>query len=217
MEQRVNYQKEALKIIEEIKGRRPRLLAHVCCGPCTTFPIKFLHEYFDVTVIYHNSNIYPAREYQRRLQSLQHFVKQFNEEYHATIEVIETPYDNEKFTEHLAPYSQEPEGGTRCLICYRLRMEGSIEYAAKNGYEFFTTVMTISPHKDSQIINKIGQGLVLKYPAIRYFHSDFKKSDGFVEAGKMCQKYCLYRQAYCGCRYSYEAMMKRHPTSHKAG
>jgi len=215
MEARINFHKKALEIIAEIGTRRPRLLAHVCCGPCSTYPIKFLHEHFDVTVIFHNSNIYPKSEFERRYRVLEEFISKFNHEYNANVSIVRMAYDNEEFNTHLAPFKDEPEGGARCAICYRLRMERSMEYANNNGYEFFTTVMTISPHKDSQLINKIGQGLALKFPSVRYFHSDFKKNDGFLEAGKMCQKYCLYRQAYCGCRYSYEAMLRRPPTSHK--
>jgi predicted adenine nucleotide alpha hydrolase (AANH) superfamily ATPase len=215
MEQRINYQKKALEIIAEVGLRRPRLLAHVCCGPCSTYPIKFLNEHFDVTVIYHNSNIYPKSEFEQRYRVLDEFITKFNAEYSASVKVVKIAYDNDEFNTHLAPFKDEPERGARCAVCYRLRMDRSMEYASLNEYEFFTTVMTISPHKDSQLINKIGTGLALKYPNVRYFHSDFKKSDGFLEAGKMCQKYCLYRQAYCGCRYSYEAMLRRPPTSHK--
>ncbi|HAK05197.1 MAG TPA: recombinase [Firmicutes bacterium] len=215
MENKINYHKEALKIIEGLKGRKPRLLAHVCCGPCSTYPLKFLHDHFDVTVIFHNSNIYPEREYVRRYQVLEEFVSRFNIDFSADVKIVKTAYENDEFNKHLAPFGDEPEGGARCLVCYRKRMDESMKYAEENGYEFFTTVMTISPHKDSQAINKIGQGLSKKYPKVKYFHSDFKKSDGFLEAGKMCQKYCLYRQAYCGCRYSYEAMLKRPPTSNK--
>ena len=215
MDKKINYQQEALKIIAGLGGRRPKLLAHVCCGPCSTYPIKFLSEHFDVTVIYHNSNIYPAGEYERRYNVLVDFISIFNKDYSAAVKIVKTTYDNTRFTGFLEPYKDEPEGGARCLVCYRIRMDESMAYAAAHGYEFFTTVMTISPHKDSQVINKIGQGLAVKYPSVSYFHSDFKKSDGFREAGKMCERYCLYRQIYCGCRYSYEAMLKRPPTSHK--
>ncbi|MFA5235302.1 MAG: epoxyqueuosine reductase QueH [Bacilli bacterium] len=207
MERKVNYHKEALKIVAELKGRRPRLLAHVCCGPCGTYPLKWLHQYFDLTVIYHNSNIYPQSEYERRYRVLLEFITRFNADCGARVEVVKTPYEPEQFNQHLEPYKNEPEGGARCRICYRIRMEESMAYAARHGYEFFTTVMTISPHKDSQIINSIGREIQARYPSVSYFHSDFKKEDGFLEAGKMCLKYCLYRQAYCGCRYSYAAMM----------
>ena len=215
MEQRINYQKIAQDIVADLGVNRPRLLAHVCCGPCTTYPIKWLNQYFDVTVIFHNSNIYPNAEFERRYRTLESFIKQFNDEYSAQIKIVKAPYDNEEFNTHLDPFKAEPEGGARCAICYRLRMERSMQFALEHGFEYFTTVMTISPHKDSQLINKIGQGLAYKFPDVKYFHSDFKKSDGFLQAGKMCQKYCLYRQAYCGCRYSYDAMLKRPPTSHK--
>ncbi len=208
MERKINYHKEALKIVAELQGRRPKLLAHVCCGPCSTYPLKWLHQYFDMTLIYHNSNIYPKAEYDRRYRVLLDFVTRFNADYGATVEVIATPYENDRFNQFLEPFKDEPEGGARCRVCYRIRMEESMAYAASHGYEYFTTVMTISPHKDSQVINSIGRGLQIKYLSVRYFHSDFKKDNGFLEAGNMCEKYCLYRQVYCGCRYSYEAMMK---------
>jgi len=215
MENRINYQTVALNIVKELAGRRPRLLAHVCCGPCSTYPLKFLSDYFDVTVIYHNSNIYPAADYERRYQVLLDFIEKFNRDYGQPVRVIKTAYDNEEFNRTLEPFKDAPEGGARCLACYRKRMEEAMAFAVKEGYEFFTTVMTISPHKDSLIINKIGESLARRYPEVRYFHSDFKKDGGFEEAGKMCQKYCLYRQVYCGCRYSYEAMLRRPSTSSK--
>jgi len=215
MENRINYHNEAMKIIKTLEGRRPRLLAHVCCGPCSTYPLKFLAEHFEVTVIYHNSNIYPKAEYERRYQVLHDFLGKFERDFGHKIAVIKTKYDNDDFNAALEPFAAAPEGGARCIVCYRKRMQEAMEYAERERYEYFTTVMTISPHKDSQIINKIGQSLAKAYPDVRYFHSDFKKSGGFEEAGKMCEKYCLYRQVYCGCRYSYEAMLKRPPTSSK--
>jgi len=199
MEQRINYHKEALKLIESLQGRRPRILIHVCCGPCSTHPLKFLHQYFDITVIFHNSNIYPQSEYERRYQTLVAFVERFNQEVGANVQIVKPSYDNDEFNRHLEPYREELEGGTRCFICYRKRMDESMAYAASHGYEYFTTVMTVSPHKDSQIINKIGQALVKKHPSVKYFHSDFKKGDGFLEVGRLSRQYGLYRQSYCGC------------------
>ncbi|HAV20170.1 MAG TPA: recombinase, partial [Firmicutes bacterium] len=104
MENKINYHKEALKIIEGLKGRKPRLLAHVCCGPCSTYPLKFLHDHFDVTVIFHNSNIYPEREYVRRYQVLEEFVSRFNIDFSADVKIVKTAYENDEFNKHLAPF-----------------------------------------------------------------------------------------------------------------
>jgi epoxyqueuosine reductase len=204
---KINYHKLTLAIIDELNGRRPRLLAHVCCGPCATFPLDFLDKYFDVTILFNNSNIYPKKEYDRRYEELCKYVGIFNNQHNKKVEIILTPYENDQFNRYLKPFEDEPEGGKRCRICFALRMKEAFEYAQKHDFEFMTTVMTISRHKNAQIINEIGGKLKKKYQNVRYLYSDFKKNQGQDKANQLCKEYCLYRQLYCGCIYSYKKFL----------
>ena len=197
-------QKELKRIKEKYTDRRPRLLLHVCCGPCAAWPLEFLQEHFDVTIMYNNSNIWPQSEYSRRLDTL----KQLLELSGSSVPVIATPYDNDAYNEKLAPYAEDPEGWTRCFLCYRLRMDEAYAYAEANGFDYFTTVMTISRQKNSRKLNEIGLELQEKYPSVRWFPCDFKKKGGQVRRDELVSQYCLYCQDYCGCIYSYYA---RHP------
>jgi len=203
MANKINFYLKSLEELTKIEGQRPRLLLHSCCGPCATFPVKFLSDYFDVTILFNNSNIYPKAEHDRRLDELKRFVVLFNEEYHRSVKVMEHPYDNDNYNKDLQPFADDPEGLTRCVICYSKRMDEAFAYAEKNGYDWFTTVMTISRQKDSQILNRIGAELQLKYPKTKYFFSDFKKNKGQDISREMRLKYNLYQQLYCGCKYTY--------------
>jgi len=202
---KTNYYLESLKEIEEIKkeftDRKPRLLLHVCCAVCASWPLEFLTDIFDVTVFFNNSNIWPESEHDRRLSELKRYI----EETGSKIEVIETAYDNESYTKMLEPMKDDPEGFERCWFCYSVRMDEAYQYAVNNGYDFFTTVMSISRQKDSQKINEIGISLSKKYPTVRYFTSDFKKGGGQVRQKELVEEHHLYRQDYCGCVYSYES------------
>lgn len=190
--------------IEEIKksGKRPILGIHICCAPCACFPLEFLTPYFQVKLLYANSNIYPREEYDRRLSELKRYLKIFNEEHHQDVELIEFIYDNDEYNKSLAPYALEKEGGKRCLICYEKRMDLTYRYADEHGYDYFTTVMTISRQKDSFILNDIGEKLSKKNKT-KYFYSDFKKHQGIDRATELRKEYNLYNQLYCGCVYSY--------------
>lgn len=205
---KTNYHQKLLDIIRELDGRKPKLLIHACCGPCLTYPLDFLRKHFEVTVYYTNSNIYPDREYDRRLNVVKDFITRYNEDNHEKISWIEDEYDPETFDKSLKPFAEEQEGGKRCVICYQKRMKNTALYAKKNGYEYFSTIMTVSPHKNAQIINNLGNAIE-KETGIRYLPADFKKDDGFLKAKKMCDKYCLYRQIYCGCRYSLKELLNR--------
>ncbi|MCI6358283.1 MAG: epoxyqueuosine reductase QueH [Erysipelotrichaceae bacterium] len=209
MEKKINYYLESLKEIERIKGRKPKLLLHACCGPCLTFPIKFLTQYFDVTVFFNNSNIYPEEEYYRRKDEMIKFLEYFYHDYGIKVKVIETPYDNENYNKPLEKYKDMDEGKERCFMCYEKRMGEAYDYAEKNGFDYFTTVMTISRQKNSQIINDIGKKLSLKHPNTKYFYSDFKKNKGIDYAREMRIQYNLYQQLYCGCKFTYEKLLKK--------
>ncbi len=203
-----NYYKESLKEMEKIKaeGRKPKLLLHACCVVCACWPLDFLHETFDVTVMYNNSNIYPSSEYDLRLSELKRYLR---ERWHDEIPLIEVPYDNESYTRKLEPMKDDPEGWKRCFFCYTERMRECFAYAEEHGFDYFTTVMTFSRQKDSQKLNEIGLNLEKEFSHAKYFVSDFKKADGAKRSKEICDAYDLYRQNYCGCVYSWLEMKKR--------
>ena len=202
---KTNYYLQSLKELEaihtEFKDRKPRLLLHVCCAVCASFPLEFLSEHFDITVYFNNSNIWPEAEYTRRLEELKRYVKESG----ASIEIIETPYYHEEYMKPLEPMKDDPEGFGRCFYCYAVRMKEAYEWASAHDYDFFTTVMSISRQKDSQKMNEIGKSLSRLYPNTRYFYSDFKKGGGQTRKEELSEQYGLYRQDYCGCEYSYQA------------
>ena len=191
-----NYQKH-LAEIRDLKGK-PTLLIHICCGVCSVFPLEYLRKYFKITIFFSNSNIYPYEEYQKRLEALEQYLEILNDD---SIKLIIDTYDNETYMQKLSKFKDEPEGGRRCKICYRLRMEESFRYAKKHDYDWCTSVMSISNRKNADWINEIGEELENIYQ-IRYLHCDFKKADGLIKNDAMNKKLNLYHQSYCGCRYS---------------
>lgn len=192
-----NYQKH----IEQIKNieNRPTLLLHVCCGVCSVFPIFYLDNYFDITIYYANSNIYPYEEYERRLNAVKQYLQILDNE---NIKLIIPKYDNESFMKDLKKYDDHIEGGKRCIRCYTKRMQEAYKYASINNYDYFTTVMSISNRKNADYINMIGERLEKKYPNTKYLYADFKKGDGITKNEKMNKDLNLYHQNYCGCIYS---------------
>ena len=133
----------------------------------------------------------------------------FNEEYGQNVKIVKTPYRGVEYVKNLVPLKDEPEGGKRCHLCYRLRIEEGYQYAEEHGFDYYTTVMTISRQKDSRVMNEIGADLQKSYPNTRYFHSDFKKNGGLEKAAEIIKKYNIYSQNYCGCIFSYQEMLER--------
>ena len=208
-ETKINYQKQCDELVAVLpKDPKPTLLLHVCCGPCSCYPLTYLCSHFRVTVYYANSNIYPSSEYQKRLEELKKVLRIMKEQGNE-IDLVVAPYENEAYTEKLSPFKDDPEGGRRCFLCYSLRMEESYQYAEDHGFDFFTTVMSVSRQKDSQKFNQIGATLQEKHPSVRYLFSDFKKNKGQEIGATLAKEYGLYRQNYCGCLYSYEEMKAR--------
>lgn len=203
MANKINYYEQSLKQIEALKGQRPRILVHACCGPCATFPLVFLSKAFEVTILFNNSNIFPKDEHDRRLDELKRLVRELNQEQNLDISVIAMPYDNDAYNKDLEPFADEPEGRHRCRICYAKRMNAAFRFAEANGFPWFTTVMTISRQKDSQLLNQIGAALQHRYPKTQYFYSDFKKNRGIDIAREMRLEHHLYQQLYCGCKYTF--------------
>lgn len=195
------------KELEKIQGTRPTLLLHVCCGPCSSHVLKELCQQFEITILYANSNIYPEEEYRRRYQELIDFVNRFNQDYSQKIQVIEESYQPLQFLNHLTPLKEEKEGGKRCYLCYSLRMEFAYRFASRNQYDYWTTVLSVSPHKNSQWINQIGESK--PQDKTRFLYADFKKNNGYKKSVEMANSYGLYRQNYCGCLFSYTDMLER--------
>ena len=181
---------------------RPSLLLHACCAPCSTFPLKLLHRYFDITIFFNNSNIYPSNEYFRRLEELKKYISIFEQENNCSIPLIETPYKGEEYEKYISIRKDDPEKGPRCNLCFVTRLKEAYQYASDNGFNYFTTVMTISRQKDEQALNKIGTVLQEFYPNTKFLVHNFKKKGGQEERDALVRKYNLYSQTYCGCKFS---------------
>ena len=197
----MNYQivlDNTLKVIVE-SGKRPTLLLHVCCAPCSSYVLEYLNKYFDITVFYYNPNISSVDEYNKRLNEEKRFVVEYP--FDNDIKVVNGEYDNDKFEEIIKGLENEKEGGARCFKCYRLRLEESAKYAKENNFDYFTTTLTISPYKNANKLNEIGKELEELY-GIKYLYSDFKKKNGYKRSIELSHEYNLYRQDYCGCVYS---------------
>lgn len=190
-----NYQLETDKIIDGLEGKRPSLLLQCCCGPCSTYVLEYLCRSFEVTALFFNPNIYPPEEYEKRLYWFDRVLERHG------VKKLECPYDPESFEAAAKGYENEAEGGGRCTRCFRLRMEKTAAEASAGGYDFFCTTLTVSPHKDAERINALGYELAEKY-AVRWLPSDFKKRDGYKRSIELSALYGLYRQDYCGCRFS---------------
>ena len=198
-ETKINYNKEFEKEIRNLQGFsvKPKLLLHVCCGPCFTYPYELIKEYFDITIIYNNSNIYPEEEYNRRLNELKEYLKAIS----ADIKVIEFPYDNLTYNKDLEPYAEQREGMDRCRICFRKRLGQAVDYAEEHNFDYVGTVMSISRFKNSQDLNKIGLELS-KDKKVKWLPADFKKNDGYQKSLEIVKAYHMYFQHYCGCKFS---------------
>lgn len=208
------YQISKIEIDKIIRNKtRPTLALHACCAPCSTFPLEFLTPYFDVTIIYTNSNIYPSSEYYRRINELKRYLSIFNEKNASSVSLVEFEYNNDEYNKHLEPFKEQKEGQDRCKLCYSLRINEAYRYADEHNFDYFTTVMTISRQKNSQILNEIGKNLSQKYKT-KYFYSDFKKKKGIDRSWEIRKQYNMYIQEYCGCKYSYEAYLKKEKNSY---
>ena len=197
----MNYNNEMEKIINELskESRIPSLLLHSCCAPCSSHVINTLTKYFDITILYYNPNIEPNNEYELRKQEEIRFINEFPNI--NKLDFLDCDYDNDKFHEITKGLEHIPEGGIRCFKCYELRMEYTAKMAKENKFDFFATTLTVSPLKNSIVLNNIGEKLSQKYD-IKYLYSDFKKKDGYKNSIELSKEYNLYRQDYCGCTYS---------------
>ena len=195
-----SYQRELDAFIEKtrISGEKPEILLHACCAPCSSYVLEYLSQYFNITVFYYNPNISPKEEYEFRLDELKRLIKETG---YTNVFVTDAIYDPENYEETIKGLENEPEGGRRCEKCFRLRLEESAKNCAEKGIQYFTTTLTISPLKNADMLNSIGEEMAQKY-GITWLPSDFKKKDGYKRSIELSREYGLYRQDYCGCRYS---------------
>lgn len=195
-----NYQKQLDELLAALPPEgKPRLLLQSCCGPCSSYVLEYLTRYFRVTVLYYNPNIQPRSEYDRRLYWQRELIRQLPTP--EPVDLLACDYDGQRYVDAVRGLEREPEGGARCTVCFRLRLEETARQARAHGFDFFGTTLTVSPHKDAQRLNAIGAELAQQY-GVRWLPSDFKKREGYKRSIELSKQYGLYRQEYCGCLYS---------------
>ncbi len=192
------YYKLCQEELEKISTPK-KILLHSCCAPCSSHVITYLAPFFDITILYYNPNISPYDEYLKRKEEQIKLIKCLKSP--NKIDYIDCDYDNDLYEKAIKGYEKCPERGARCSICFKLRLEKTAELAKKNNYDYFCTTLTVSPYKNTTLINEIGIDLSKKYH-INWLPSDFKKNDGYKKSIELSKKYNLYRQNYCGCKYS---------------
>lgn len=194
-----NYQIVLDNILKDVSklDRKPSLLLHVCCGPCSSYVLEYLSNYFEITILFYNPNIYPKEEYIRRKEEMEEFVSKA----YPNTKYIIMDYNEKEFYDAVRGYEHLGERSERCFKCYELRLKKTVEYAKENGYDYFTTSLSISPYKVSSKLNEIGSILEKEY-GINYLYSDFKKKNGYKRSIELSREYNMYRQEYCGCVYS---------------
>lgn len=201
---KVNYQKELDKVIDKIQrdGITPTLLLHVCCAPCSSYCLEYLSQYFKIIVFFYNPNISFKEEYDYRLSEEKRLIGEMK--FKNPVEIIDSRYDPNEFFSAVKGLENEPEGGRRCLECFRLRLRESCKKAKEIGADYITTTLTISPLKNAQALNEIGSECAKEY-GVSWLFSDFKKREGYKRSIVLSQEYDLYRQNYCGCAFSKQA------------
>ena len=205
--QKINYQLTLENELKKInsQGVKPSLLLHICCAPCSSYVLEYLSEHFDITLFFYNPNITSENEYNYRIDEAKRLIAEMP--LNGKVDFVSGRYDIQEFFTVAKGFENEPEGGDRCFRCYELRLRETAENAKKNGFDYFTTTLSISPYKNAEKLNSIGSALSEEY-GVKYLYSDFKKKNGYKRSIELSQIYNLYRQDYCGCIYS-EAEMKR--------
>lgn len=203
--QKINYDRVLHKMIQswEKEKVRPRILIHSCCAPCSTYTLEFLTQHADVTIFFSNSNIHPESEYQRRVLVQEKFIHDFNTATGNQVDLIIDDYKPNEFIQLMQQKEliAEPEGGKRCTACFNMRLDLAAKEALERGFDYFGSALTISPKKNSQLINQIGMDIQKIYNT-HYLTSDFKKNSGYQRSIEMCKEYDVYRQCYCGCVFA---------------
>ncbi len=196
----MNLQKDLDKLISQL-DHTPTLLLHSCCAPCSSYVLEYLSDFFAITVYYYNPNIYPAEEYQKRVNEQKRLISEL--ETKNPVKFIEGSYEPEKYFEEVKGLENEPEGGARCEKCFRMRIFDAARLAAENGFEYFTTTMSISPHKNAEVLNRVGLEAEEEYN-VKLLPSDFKKKGGYLRSIQLSVLHSLYRQNFCGCIFSHD-------------
>ncbi|MDO5717625.1 MAG: epoxyqueuosine reductase QueH [Tissierellia bacterium] len=203
-----NYQIVLDREIEGIlkRGATPKLLLHSCCGPCSSYVIEYLSKYFEIMILFYNPNIYPKSEYIKRADEQEKIIRNLK-----TINKVDfsiEDYIPEKYYQRIVGLEEEREGGLRCTECFELRMRYAAGYAKDRGFDYFTTTLSVSPYKNSKLLNKLGHDLEIEF-GINYLYSDFKKRNGYKRSIELSREYDLYRQEYCGCEFSLSEAIER--------
>lgn len=206
---KINYQKQLDGLIAEIEkrigegGAVPTLFLHSCCAPCSSYTLEYLSQYFRITIFYYNPNIMRKEEYEKRVAEQQRLISELNEkeETRYKISFVEGSHDPKEFVQAVKGLEHEPEGGARCRVCYKMRLDETARLAADGGYDFFCTTLSISPLKHADWLNELGE-IAATEKAVRWLVSDFKKKGGYKRSIELSKEHNLYRQNFCGCEYS---------------
>lgn len=196
---KVNYQRLLDSLIASLDTNVPKLMLHGCCAPCSSYCLEYLSKYFDITLLFYNPNISSHEEYLKRENEVKRLISVLPQVH--PVKFLSVGYDSEEFEEMAKGLENVPEGGARCFKCYEMRMRKAAELAKEYGFDYFTTTLSISPLKSSQKINEIGEKLE-KEIGVKHLPSDFKKKEGYKRSIELSAMYDLYRQNYCGCRFS---------------
>lgn len=191
-----NLLTEELKKIERL-DKKPTLLLHACCAPCASAVVERLKDYFNVTLYYFNPNIYPEAEYEKRYDNLVRLAERF------AVGLIKCDYDPNEYFQKVSGLEREKEGGKRCKVCTFMRIENACKYAKENGFDYFSTTLSISPLKDTESLNEQGRDCMERY-GVKFLFADFKKKDGYKRSIELCRELKIYRQNYCGCIFARE-------------
>ena len=202
-----NYQKELDRIIQKRGQKTPRVLLHSCCGPCSSSVLEYITQYFDVTLLWYNPNLYPKEEFDRRFKTQVELIEKMG--LADKVNILAEPWKSEDYYRRIKGLEDEPEGGKRCAECFRLRLLETARLARRYGYDYFCTTLTLSRHKDAVLINSIGEEIA-RVTGVSWLPSDFKKRNGENRSIELSEQYGLYRQLYCGCEFS---LRKREETA----
>lgn len=202
-----NYQREQDSVLAALPQEKiPTLLLHACCAPCSSYVLEYLSQYFAITVLFYNPNIAPTDEYEKRRTELERLIAE--QPHRHPVQIMECRYDPERFFHETRGMEEIPEGGDRCTVCYRMRLTEAAKAAKEGGFDWFTTTLSISPLKNAEKLNRIGEELAEEY-GVKHLPSDFKKKEGYKRSITLSHEYGLYRQNYCGCIFSKRAAEKR--------
>ena len=201
--QKVNYDSVLQKMIESWKEgeSRPKILIHSCCAPCSTYTLEYLAQYADITIYFANSNIHPKKEYEKRKKVQEKFIRDFNVATNHSVQFLSAEYKPKEFFMKVKGLEDEPEGGKRCTACFQMRLDETAMKAQELGFDYFGSALTLSPKKNSQVINEVGLEIQELF-SVQYLPSDFKKNNGYKRSIDLCKEYDVYRQCYCGCVFA---------------